>query len=246
VPLQAGLLRHYFRLQQAERRLSRMVRRDPRGTAIRQVELERQRLGRELHTGVGQILAAIRLQLDAIDAQLPSPPAAVRQGLDRISKLAASALDQVRALSRRMHPPEWQRLTLESAIRQLWELSGIPERFESSLTIEPLPRQPGLEAKTLLYRAAQEAFSNIAQHARASRVQACLEIRGDRLILTVTDNGAGFDAARLDAAAPSLRSGIGLRSIKEQAASLGGVLSIQTGHSGTKLEISAPFGPDGE
>jgi two-component system, NarL family, sensor kinase len=243
-PIQAGLLRHYFRLEQAERRLSSLVRRDARGSAIRQVELERQRLGRELHTGVGQILAAIRLQVDAIDAQLVSPPAPVRQGIERISRLAANALDQVRALSRRLHPPEWQRLTLEAAIRQLWELSGIPERYESSLTVEPLPRQPDLETKTLLYRAAQEAFSNIAQHARPSSVQARLEASGERLILTVADNGAGFDPARLDAA-PSLRSGIGLRSIREQSASLGGRFYIQTGPAGTTLEVSAPFAPDG-
>lgn len=246
VPLQAGLLHHYFRLAQAERRLSRMARRDGRGNAIRQVELERQRLGRELHTGVGQILAAIRLQLDAIDAQLTSPPAPVSQGLERISKLAANALDQVRALSRRLHPPEWQRLTLEAAIRQLWELSGIPEGFESSLTVEPLARQPGLESKTLFYRAAQEAFSNIAQHARASKVEARLAVRDDCLVLAVIDNGAGFDAARLEAAPASLRSGIGLRSIREQAASLGGRLSIQAGPEGTKLEVSAPFTPSGE
>lgn len=244
VPLQAGLLRHYFRLAQAERRLSRMVRRDPRGNAIRQIELERQRLGRELHTGVGQILAAIRLQIDAIDAQLTAPPAPVRQALERISILAANALDQVRALSRRLHPPEWQRLTLEAAIRQLWELSGIPERHQSSLEIDPLPRQPGLETKTLLYRAAQEAFSNIAQHAHASRVDARLETRGESLILSVADNGKGFDATRLDAA-PSLKSGIGLRSIREQAASLGGRVSIQTGPAGTKLEITAPFAAGG-
>ncbi len=246
VPLQAGLLRHYFRLVQAERRLARLVRRDPRGAAIRQVELERQRLGRDLHTGVGQTLAAIRLQLEAIDAQLTAPPAPVRQALERISKLAANALDQVRALSRRLHPPEWQRLPLEAAIRQLWDLSGIPERYESSLVIGPLPQQPDLETKTLLYRAAQEAFSNIAQHARASKVQASVEAAGGLIILKVTDDGGGFDAALLDAAPPSLKSGIGLRAIREQTASLGGRFSIQTGPAGTKLEVSAPLAPDGE
>jgi two-component system, NarL family, sensor kinase len=245
-PLQAGLLRHYFRLQQAERRLSRLARKDPRGNVIRQVELERQRVGRELHTGVGQTLAAIRLQLDTVEAQLTAPPAPVRLALERISKLAQSALDQVRSLSRRLHPPEWQRLALEAAIHQLWELSGIPERYEASLAIAPLPRQPGLETRTLFYRAAQEAFSNIALHSRASRVQARLEMRGECLVLAVSDDGKGFDAAALNAAPPSLRSGIGLRAIREQAASLGGGFSVQTGPAGTRLEVSAPLVLDGE
>ena len=90
----------------------------------------------------------------------PAPP--VRQALERISKLVHDALDQVRGLSRRLHPPEWQRLPLGAAIRQLWELSGIPESFQANLTIGDIPAEPGLECKTLIYRAAQEAFSNIA------------------------------------------------------------------------------------
>ncbi|HJT87857.1 MAG TPA: histidine kinase, partial [Bryobacteraceae bacterium] len=127
--LQGNLLRHYFRLQNAERRLATRVRR-PAGeaagrVAIRQIELERQRLGRELHTGVGQMLAAIRLQLELIAVQLPDPPQAVREALNRVGMLASEALEQVRAISRRLHPPEWQRLTLGAALRQLWELSGI-------------------------------------------------------------------------------------------------------------------------
>ena len=103
-------------------------------------------------------------------------------------------MEQVRGLSLRLHPPEWQRLTIEAAIRQLWELSGIPQRFESSLRIQPLPRQPALESKILAYRAAQEGLSNVARHARATRVEASLETRGGSLAFTIHDNGAGFDA----------------------------------------------------
>ena len=60
----------------------------------------------------------------------------------------------------RLHPPEWQRLTLESALQQLWDISGIPEKYQVSLHIQPLPREPELEVKVLMYRAAQEALSN--------------------------------------------------------------------------------------
>jgi len=63
--------------------------------AVHQIEMERQRLGRELHTGVGQMLSAIRLQLEVISAELPSPPNTVGQALSRISILAADTLDQV-------------------------------------------------------------------------------------------------------------------------------------------------------
>lgn len=242
--LQYDLLRHYFRLEKAERRLARHVRQRGAGagaSSVQQVELERRRLGRDLHTGVGQLLTAIRLQVDSVGVQLPDAPPRARQALDRISTLATDALGQVHALSYRLHPPEWQRLTLGEALRQLWELSGIPQSFDATLRTEPLPHEPGLELKILAYRMAQESLSNIAQHARPTRVEASLEVRDGRLLLTVRDNGAGFDAAKLFSAPASLASGIGLRAIREQAAALGGRIDIRSGPEGTTLELSAPF-----
>jgi two-component system NarL family sensor kinase len=204
--------------------------------------MERQRLGRELHTGVGQMLAAIHLHLEAISAELPSPPANVGQALDRISTLAADSLEQVRDISRRLHPPEWQRLTLESAIRQLWEISGVPQRFEASLEVHALPWEPSLEAKVLIYRGLQEALSNLVRHSRATRVDVALEVSGGQIVLSIGDNGVGFDAQRAFSAPASLTSGIGLRAIREMAQELGGKLEVKSGADGTKLVVTvAPF-----
>ena len=242
--LERGLLLHYFRLQEAERTLSVRVRRTRRhsGTsAIRQLELERQRLGRELHTGVGQSLAAIRLQLEIVAGQVPPPPAGVQQAIERIGTLASDALDQVRNVSRRLHPPEWQRLKLEEALTQLWELSGIPQLYQARSSIQALGREPGLEIKVLLYRAAQEALSNLAHHARATRIEMTMEADGGTLRLTIRDNGKGFDVAALFSAPASVASGIGLRSIREQAEGLGGKMEIESGASGTTLSVSAPY-----
>jgi two-component system NarL family sensor kinase len=239
-----SLLRRCLRLGRAERDLSTFARQHRRGTgpgAVRQIELERQRLGRDLHTGLGQVLAAIRLQLEIVATNLPDPPAPVEQALGRISTLADEALEQVRSVSRRLHPPEWQRLTLEAALRQLWEISGVYPGFEASLRIQPLPHEPDLEVKVLMYRAVQEALANVVHHARANRVDAALETRDDRMILTFQDDGVGFDVAGLFRGPASVASGIGLRSIREQAASLGGKLEIESGPSGTKLIVSVPF-----
>ena len=242
--LESSLLRHYLRLQCAERDLSTFARQRHRGSgrgAVRQIELERQRLGRELHTGLGQMLAAIRLQLEIVAALLPDPPAPLQQALNRISTLANEALEQVRSVSARLHPPEWQRLTLEAALEQLWDLSGIPQRFEASLRISPLPHEPDLDVKVLIYRVAQEALSNVARHARATRIDAALETRDDRVILTIRDDGVGFDVAGLLRGPAGVASGIGLRSIREQAATLGGKLEIESTPAGTKLLVSVPF-----
>jgi two-component system NarL family sensor kinase len=204
--------------------------------------MERQRLGRELHTGVGQGLAAIRLQLEVIAAELPSPPGGIRQALANISTLAADTMEQVRGIARRLHPPEWQRLTLESAISQLWEISGVPQRFEASLRIDPLPWEPQLEVKILIYRGLQEALSNLVRHSEATRIAVALEVHDGRLVLSIRDNGVGFDSAALFSAPASVASGIGLRSIRETAHELGGRLEVESGSDGTKLVVSvAPF-----
>jgi signal transduction histidine kinase len=243
--LQCRVSGHFLQLLGLERRLFATVQqRRGRGgrKAVRQIELERQRLGRELHTGVGQMLAAIRLQLEVISSELPSPPAAVGQALSRISILAADTLEQVRDISRRLHPPEWQRLTLESAIRQLWDLSGVPERFEASLQIDPMPWEPALEVKILMYRGLQEALSNLVRHSRATRIAVALQASGGRLILSIRDNGVGFDAQRVFLAPANVASGIGLRSMAEAAHQLGGKMDVETGPDGTKLVVSvAPF-----
>ncbi len=246
--LQGRLLLHYFHLLGAERHLARRARRHrgPGGLrALRQIELERERLGRELHTSVGQQLSAIRLQAEVIAGDLPAGHEPLRQALDRIFALTADALELVRSISKRLHPPEWQRLSLAAALEQLWDLSGIPQRFQASLRIGALSREPELDVKILLYRAAQEAVSNLIRHSRASRVEVSLEERGRELVLTFLDNGVGFDPEKVFAAPPRVVDGIGLRSIRDQAESLGGKLVIASGVDGTKLEVIVPFDPAG-
>ena len=249
--LQNALLRQYFRLEKVERSLvsgaearAAAQGKGPKRAGIkaqRQVELERQRLGRELHTGVGQMLAAMRLQLETVSQQLPEPPEAVRHALERLSVLLREAVEQVRGLSRRLHPPEWQRFTMEEAVRQLWDLSGIPQTMQASLRIEALPQQPDLPIKVLVYRTVQEALSNLTRHARATRVDAVLESLNGRLRFTIRDNGVGFDVVALRSAPASVAAGIGLRSIQEQASSLEARLDVESGASGTTLVLSAPF-----
>jgi len=172
---------------------------------------------------------------------MPDPPPPVQRALERIAGLATDAGEQVRSLSHWLHPPAWQRLSLEDAVQQLWENSGIPHTFEASLRIEPLPREPEQEVKVLVYRAVQEALTNLVRHSKATRVDLTLTARGDRVVLMIKDNGVGFDTARLLNAPANVSQGIGLRSIREQARSLTGSLEITSGQGGTALELSVPF-----
>jgi signal transduction histidine kinase len=236
--LENGLLRRYFHLEEAERKLTARARRNSPGrlSTLRQIERERQRIGSELHTGVGQMLTAVRLQLEFIGAQMPNPAEPVKQAFDRIGWLAQEALEQVRGISRLLYPPEWQRLTIGEALRQLWEVTGIPLRFNAQLHLPPLDREPGHEIKVLLYRAAQEALSNIARHSGASQVELRLETKGEHIVLTIYDNGTGFDAA-----AAGEGSGIGLRSVRDAVAELSAKFVVESAPGSTTLRVEAPF-----
>jgi two-component system NarL family sensor kinase len=244
IELENNLLRRLRCLQRAEARLWNTVsvrRRRSGRRAVRQIERERQRLGRELHTGVGQLLSAIRIQVEIIERRLPSPPTEIREALLRMATLATQALEEVRGISRQLYAPEWQRLPLDAALRQLWDTSGVPQRFTSSIEMRPLPADPDPDIKTLIYRAAQEALSNIVRHAQASRVDLMLTSEEGRIRLQVQDNGIGFDTARMFAGPADVGSGIGLRALREQATDLGGKLLVRSGPKGTTIEVSAPL-----
>ncbi len=233
------LLGRYFQLEKAERKLAasmRGARTGRRSPAVHQIERERRRLGRDLHTGVGQMLAAIRLQLEVIATQMPNPAQEVQQALGRIDWLSQEALQQVRGISRRLYPPEWQRLTIEEALRQLWEVTGIGQRFDGRLGLNRLPREPSQEIKVLIYRTAQEGLSNIGRHSAASRVEMTLETISDRIVLTMHDDGRGFDSA-----APGADAGLGLRSMRDAAAEMGAKFEVESAPGSTTLSLCAPF-----
>ncbi|HKD08547.1 MAG TPA: sensor histidine kinase [Bryobacteraceae bacterium] len=202
------------------------------------VEQERARIARELHAGAGQPLAAIKLNLELLEAWSQSMPADTFAAVERLKQLADVALEQIRSVSHRLHPPRWQELRIEDALRDLIDRSGIAARCDVSIDIQPLPFDPPLPVKVTLYRCAQESLSNVLRHAGASRFGLRLEIRTDRLSLRVSDNGRGFIASRTS------HSGIGLKAIRENVKALGGFVRISTGLGGTTILVGLPL--DGE
>jgi two-component system NarL family sensor kinase len=241
VQLECSQVERMQRLSVAERQLAGAVKQkrgDEGRNTIRQLELERQRIARELHTGVGQALAAIKIQTEIVNSNLPEPPAPVRQAVDRIATLADDALGQVRSVSKRLHPPQWTQLPLDTALRQLWEMTGVEARFQGVLRLQRPPIEPGVEVKSLFYRAAQEAMANILRHSGAKRIHLILQVVRDRLVLQVKDNGIGFDARQVMTRAPGAAGGIGLPALRDQARAIGAKLLVKSGGLGTTLELS--------
>jgi signal transduction histidine kinase len=212
-----------------------------------ELERERSRIARELHAGAGQPLAGIKLNLELLGDSAPSLPGAAREALSRLRVLTDAALDQVRAVSHRLHPPEWQDLTTEDALRKLVEGSGLKERFETAIDIGHLAHEPGHAAKVALYRCAQECIANIFRHSLANRVEFQLFAEGDQVKLRVSDNGKGIATGSGD-------GGIGLQAIREHVALLGGTVNIDSSPSsgtldhsrvgGTTITVSLPLADD--
>jgi len=228
--------RSYYRLLEAERDLHARALGAPKtmGAILADsIASERQRLGRELHTGVGQALAAIHVHAGLLEAALPDPPEPVRKSLNRIRALADTALEQVRGVSRRLYVSDWQAQPLVEALRSLWEGSGIAEKFAASLDLCELSAEPPPEVRRAIYLVAQEGISNVIQHADARRVRMSLVQEGGRLALQVADDGSGFRT-------PAASAGIGLRSMRDLARQLGGDLQAESTPEGAQLTISFP------
>jgi len=243
--LQSRVSRTYFRLVEADRGLRTRTKARPAGVGAivaDSLEAERRRLGRELHTGVGQTIAGIHIHAGLIESSLPDPPEPVRKSLDRILKLADMALEQVRGVSRGLYVPAWQALPIVDALRNLWDASGVPERFIATLDLHAPTVEPPLQVRRALFLAAQEGISNAIQHASARHVHLSLREFAGHIVLEVEDDGSGLRAAP-DPTQSHASSGIGLRAMRDLARELGGEFQMRNSPRGARLSIAFPLMP---
>ena len=191
--------------------------------ALRAQEAERARIAGGLHDEVGQVLTGVLLQLEG-EGRSDATKAAVRQ-----------ALEEVRRIARELRPEMLADLGLVSALtelaRRFSDQTGLPieRRFAADL-----PRLSD-DAELALYRVAQESLTNVARHARASRVVVELEPGAGSVVLRVVDDGRGLDEAAVNGHG-------GLRGMRERAVLVGGALAVKGGRDGgveVRLEVPA-------
>jgi signal transduction histidine kinase len=206
------------------------------------LETERTRIARELHSGAGQSLAGIKVNVELMARRVADLPETVRIGLERIQSLADQALGEIRSVSQRLHPPDWQRLDLFEAIEWLWITSAIPEMFHATLELRPLESEMPDAVRFTIYRAAQEGLTNVLRHSGATEVKLQLGQQGHRIHLVMQDDGKGFDVEELlhGAINPDLR-GIGLRAMRDEVVLLGGEFQLTSSEDGTRLAIALPL-----
>jgi signal transduction histidine kinase len=195
---------------------------------------ERQRLARELHDSVSQALYGIALGARTAREALVYAPERADQPIGYILQLADAGLADMRALIFELRP---QALAEEGLVVALHKQLAALQARHGVATHAELGSEPGgaLQVKQALYRIAQEALQNIARHAQASRVTMRLDAYPDSLALEISDDGLGFDTGA------SFPGHLGLRSMRERIAEIGGVLDLSsTPGSGTRIRARAP------
>jgi PAS domain S-box-containing protein len=186
---------------------------------------ERQRLARELHDAVSQTLFSASVIAEALPRLWERDLEEVRTGLDELHQLTRGALAEMRTLLMELRPSALVETELEELLHQLTSAFAGKTRAEMSLTVEGIGALPP-QVQVALYRIVQEALNNIAKHARATRVSVSLIQRAEHIELRVSDNGRGFDPARVSP------DRLGLSIMKERAGNIGANLEItsRTGH----------------
>ncbi|HEU4494134.1 MAG TPA: PAS domain S-box protein [Rubrobacteraceae bacterium] len=199
---------------------------------------ERQHLARELHDSVSQALYGIALGARTARAWLDreGPRERVAEWLDYVLSLADAGLTEMRALIFELRPESLKTEGLIAALEK--QAAALQARHEIPVraTLDREPELP-LEAKEALYRIAQEALHNTVKHARASRAELRLERDAQGITLEVSDDGVGFDPEA------SFPGHLGLKSMRERAARVGGALRIRsTRGEGTSIRVRIPPG----
>jgi signal transduction histidine kinase len=198
---------------------------------------ERERLSRELHDTLAQSFTSVVTHLEAAEQALEERPAEARRHLDTARRTARDGLGDVRRSVRALRPDLLEDAGLQAALDRLvrrWsDDTGVSAELRTagrSFALRP-------EAETALLRTAQEALTNVARHAQASRVVVSLSYLDDVVTLDVDDDGVGFDGMPR----PRVDGGYGLVGIGERIAAVGGELSIEAAAGqGTTIAVSVP------
>ena len=240
--LVGGLLfnRHRLRLRVAQEQ-ELQARDRHRAAAVLEAEAtERQRIGLDLHDGVGQVLTAAKLNLEALKEQYTPADPGLRTLLQNALELVDESFREVRDISHNLMPNALIKRGLAQAVRDFLNKITPDGRLKINLEVVGLDaRRLPLNVENVLFRVIQELVQNIVKHARATEVTLQLVRGPEDLTMLVEDNGVGFDPAALD---PET-GGIGLKNIESRLEYLGGSVYFDSRPGrGTTVTATVPLG----
>ncbi|MEI6899728.1 MAG: histidine kinase, partial [Bacteroidota bacterium] len=196
-------------------------------------EIERQRLSRELHDGIGQSLIALKLRLESL---IYMEPEKIKEQINTLKDQFDGTIDEIRRISNNLMPAVLEVFGITLAMKNLCtdtsSHSGINITFECHGELE----STNTKLKTYIYRISQEAFANIVKHAAATKVSLLLTMENETVSLHIEDNGKGFIPAKA-----ALEQGNGLYNMRERVTLLRGNFDLQSSiDGGTRIFINLP------
>lgn len=202
-------------------------------------EQERRRIARELHDEAAQALTAMKIILQSIEEDLPEKLTQPREQLKGLAELTDTTMEGIRRLAQDLRPPSLDTLSLDRS------LAGLCDEFQrrTGLAIEYVGRQippQSDETNVCLYRVLQEALTNVTKHAAASRVRVHLQQDTNGIMLTVADDGRGFEKLT---SGPTVGAtgGLGLIGMRERLQLMNGSLLMESNPgNGTRLVANIP------
>jgi signal transduction histidine kinase len=212
------------------------------GRLIYAQEEERSRLARELHDDLAQRLAVFAIDVGRLEQQLMDSPAPVREELREMKNGIVRISQDVHSLSRQLHPSILDDLGLIKAVESECTSFSRREGIEIGFNHENIPRGIPKDISLSLYRIIQEGLSNISKHACAEHISVSLKGTDHDVLLSVQDDGIGFDSAEAQK-----QPGLGFSSMRERARLIHGEFSIQSQpERGTLITVRAPLTREGE
>ncbi|HUQ76942.1 MAG TPA: PAS domain S-box protein [Burkholderiales bacterium] len=204
-------------------------------------EAERRRIAGELHDRVGQTLSALNINLDIMLGAIgESAPQDLRMRLRDSLALVDGTLQSIENVMAELRPPLLEEYGVGAALG--WHAEEFSRRTSIAIEFDDLARERNRElrheAGVALFRISQEALNNVAKHANAKHVHLRLEVIAEHMVLTIRDDGTGFDAA--EALARSSR--YGMTTMKERILAAGGRMEVDSAPGkGTTLRAQVPF-----
>jgi PAS domain S-box-containing protein len=198
---------------------------------------ERRRIARELHDSLGQYLAALKMSLNLLQASKDNKAKLISD----CSEIVDKCLTETRTISYLLHPPLLDAAGFGSAAR--WYVDGFAQRSSIKVNLNLTPELGRLPRDTeiALFRAVQEALTNVHRHSGASAVDIRLSLDTKQIQLEIRDNGQGIPKKRLKRVIEGAReAGVGIAGMRERIRELGGSMEIQSDRTGTKVVVRIP------
>jgi signal transduction histidine kinase len=215
------------------------------GRILQLQDEERRRIARDLHDTVGQLLVGITMNMAVVEKELGKLSPEANKAFIENGSFVREILQGIRTISHLLHPPLLDESGLPSALRWYVEEFGQRSGINVSLEFSPAFNRFSPEVETAVFRIVQECLGNIHRHSHSPSAEIRVVENGDCVSLEIRDAGRGIPAEKQKQIKLGIRTGVGLRGMRERVTQIGGQLTIESDSSGTIIRATVPRSPIG-